>query len=81
MKITFKLIVSILLVLTLLLGVMPLSVFAMLSPTVHPDSVWVGGVEMKKNTYLANGGRLCPLRQRRRADAEQLYLCGRGQNL
>ena len=55
MKTTSKLIVSILLVLTLLLGVMPLSVFAMLSPTVHPDSVWVGGVEMEKNTYLANG--------------------------
>ena len=55
MKTTSKLIVSILLVLTLLLGVMPLSVFAMLSPTVHPDSVWVGGVEMEKNTYLVSG--------------------------
>ena len=49
---------SVMLVLVMVFALVPLSAFtafAMLSPTVHPDSVWVGGVEMETNTYLANG--------------------------
>ena len=55
MKNKFKFVLSILMVLTLLLGMMPLSVFAIRNPIAYPDSVWVGDVEMAKNTYLASG--------------------------
>ena len=55
-----KTLISILLTLALLIsavGALPISVFAIAgggSPT-YPDSIFVGGVEMAKDTYLANG--------------------------
>ena len=55
-----KTLISILLTLALLIstvGALPISVFAIAgggSPT-YPDSIFVGGVEMEKDTYLANG--------------------------
>ena len=55
-----KTLISILLTLALLIsavGTLPISVFAIAgggSPT-YPDSIFVGGVEMAKDTYLANG--------------------------
>ena len=55
-----KTFISILLTLALLIsavGALPISVFAIAgggSPT-YPDSIFVGGVEMAKDTYLANG--------------------------
>ena len=55
-----KTLISILLTLALLIsavGALPISVFAIAgggSPT-YPDSIFVGGVEMAKDTYLASG--------------------------